>query len=159
MTADTSLEIQASLSATLGEIAERLTRSEERAQREQTLFWQNVHPVPILGPAATGLAAFTGVAIDSESTLAPNDGIWWDVRRLSCWGFTAGSVTVYLNDRQGVGEPLATFPQPGQYTWSGNLFLGPQDRLVALAAGVTGSVFMAGQAIEISGSRLPYYLI
>jgi len=153
------VEAQVSLTASLGEIVDRLTRREEHAERAAVDLWQNVHMVPILYTGLTGLAGSTGAVIASPDRMGPSTGFWWDVRRLSIWGFTAGTVNVYLNDISGNGELVASFPQPGQYTWSGGLLLGPDDYLAAITAGVTGSVFLAGQAVEVGTRYLPDYLI
>jgi hypothetical protein len=148
-------EVEGLLSITLGRITATLDRMDQR-ERAEVQLWQDVHPVPILGQGLTGLVAANGV-IDTQNRMGPNDPFWWDVRRLSCWGFTAGTVNVYLNDATGNGELLAPFPQPGQWSWSGQLFLAPRDRLVAIATGVTGSVFLAGQATEVASTMMPRY--
>jgi hypothetical protein len=142
----------ASLEVTIGRLIDRITRSDERDAQ----LWQHVHPVPILANALMGVATGT---IDQPERLGPKDPFWWDVRRLSVWGFTAGTVQVFLNDASGLGELLASFPQAGQFTWSGQLFLGPRDRLVITATGITGNVFIAGQAIEVASTILPQYML
>lgn len=145
------VDVAAALQVTLGKVADAL----ERTARARP--WQDVHPVPILAGGMT-LTGGAGV-IDQPDLLGPKDGLWWDVRRVSAWGFTAGTVGIYLNDPTGTGELLASFTQPGQYTWSSQVLLGPRDRLVVVASGVTGSVTVAGQAVEISAPILPAYLV
>lgn len=139
----------ASVEARLGKYLDDQTR------RHRDL-WQSVHSVPIKGSALTGVA--NGV-LDFPTMLGPSEGLWWDVRRVSCWGFTAGSVSLYLNDPTGAGELLGVFTSAGQLTYGGNLFLGPNDRLVLIASGITGSVFVGGSAIEVAASWWPEYLI
>lgn len=161
MTADTDVarslraEAQAGLELTLGKLAaavDKLSQQEERYVQ----WWQDLHPAPILTAALTGNPA-AGASIDQPDRLQPKDTYWWDVRRLSCWGFTAGSVNVFLNDPN--GEQIASFPQAGQWSWGGQLMLSPRDRLIAVVAtNVTGSVFLAGQVIEVAGTILPQYL-
>lgn len=159
MTADTDTGIGAQLGASvelvLGRISDTLDRLDKREQKLQQ-WWQDLHPAPILTAALTGNPA-AGAVIDQPDRLQPKDTYWWDVRRLSCWGFTAGSVNVFLNDPN--GEQLASFPQAGQFTWGGQLLMGPRDRLIAVvASNITGSVFLAGQVIEVASTILPQYL-
>ena len=161
MTADTSLgaEFGATLDVTLGKLAQAVDRLTRRDEQEAQL-WQDVHMVPILAGGLTGSPAAGTVVTDLPDRMGPHDPYWWDVRRLSCWGFTAGSVNVFLNDATGNGELVANFPQAGQFTWSGQVFLAPRDRLVVItASAITGSVFVAGQAVEISSTMLPRYLL
>jgi hypothetical protein len=159
MTDDTDaspMGLGASLEVMLGKAVDVLDRMDRREQRMQQL-WQDVHPVPILS-GQVPLTAGAGT-MNVPDRLGPKDGYWWDVRRLSAWGFTAGSVTVFLNDATGLGEQLATYSQPGQWTWGGQLFMGPRDFLVVTATGITGTVSFAGQGIEVADRMLPEYLL
>lgn len=142
------------LEAALGQLA-GASRRRERHDRD---LWASIHTVPIRSGALTALVSASGV-VDFPDALGPHDGYWWDVRRLSAWGWTAGSVTVYLNDATGSGEPLAVFSSTGQYTWGkAQMPLAPRDRLVVVAAGVTGNVYVAGSAVEVLAPSWPEYI-
>lgn len=148
-------EAAISLDAGLGRVAGAL----ERAERRKRELWASVHSVPVRTGALTALVSASGV-VDFPDQLGPHDGYWWDVHRLSAWGWTAGTVTVYMNDATGSGEPLAVFNSPGQYTWGkAQLPLAPRDRMVVVAAGVTGSVYVAGSATEVLAPYWPDYII
>lgn len=116
--------------------------------------WLSCHPVPILG--AIQLAAGAGT-LDQPDMYGPKDPYWWDLRRLTLWGWTAGTVTVYLNNPN--GTPLATATTPGEFTWSAQHLLTPRDRMVFSATGITGTVEIDGQAIEIETPWLSDYLV
>lgn len=147
--AGTGVELGAKIDVALG----ALGRQAQRAERRENRLWAGVHPVPI---AVQPLTA--SVNVDLANLLGPNDGYYWDVRRLSVWGITAGSVAVYWNTTD--GEKVANFSQDGQYTWSGQLLLGPRDRLIYVpSSALTGSVYIGGQAIEVQDEFLPEYLI
>jgi len=161
VTADTDgglrAQAAASLEVTLGALADGLNALVDDKRSRPQQLWNAVRPVPILA-GQVPLTAGAGT-LDVPDRYGPMDGYWWDVRRLSAWGFTAGTVNVYLNDPSGLGELLASFSQAGQYTWSGQVLLSPQDRFVVIASGITGIVSVAGQAIEVSAQALPDYLI
>ena len=145
----------ASLEVVLGRVAGALDRREKR----DLGLWQAVHTVPIRTAALTALVSSAG-AVDFPDQLGPHDGYWWDVHRLSAWGWTAGTVTVYLNDATGSGEQLAVFGTPGQYTWGkAQMPLAPRDRLVVVAAGVTGAVYIGGAATEVLAPFWPEYVL
>ena len=146
--------LAAQLELTLGRVAESFDRWSRRYEAMQS-SWQEVHPAPLL-LGQIPLSAGAGT-LDVPNLAGPADGLWWDVRRLTAWGFTAGTVTVYLNSTS--GEQLASTTVAGQFTWSGGILLGPRDRLVFQASGVTGQVNLAGQVIEIGARVLPSYLI
>lgn len=116
--------------------------------------WAACHPVPILG----GILLTSGAGtLDQPDMYGPKDPYWWDLRDLAVWGFTAGTVTVYLNST--TGGFIAQTSTPGDFTWSAQKLLAPRDRLIFVAAGVTGSVQFGGQAIEIETAWLPEYLM
>ncbi len=160
MTADTDhapglgAGLAAQIELTLGRVADSLDRWSHRYEQLQQ-SWQDVHPVPIL-PGQVPLSGGAGT-LDVPDVCGPKDGLWWDVRRLTTWGWTAGTVTVYLNST--AGEQLAQNSVVGQFTWSGQILLGPRDRLVFQASGITGTVNLAGQAFEVDARALPAYLI
>lgn len=116
--------------------------------------WAACHPVPIMGVIPLTAGAGT---LDAADLYAPKDPYWWDVRDLSVWGFTAGTVTVYKNSTS--GTVLAVTSVAGDFTWSAQKILGPRDRLIFGATGITGSVQFEGQAIEIETAWLPEYLM
>jgi hypothetical protein len=139
------------LEAAVGQLVQHLGRAEDRRRK----LWKAVHTIPLRGGGATGLNNFTGVLIDQKDRFGPHTGHYWDVARLSAWGWTAGTVTAYLNDTQGIGEPLAVFTTPGQWTWSSKQMpLAPDDRIVFIGAGVTGAVYVGGSATEVEA---PYW--
>lgn len=116
--------------------------------------WAYCHPVPIIGaiPITAGAGTF-----DQPDMYGPKDPYWWDLRDLSLWGWTAGTVTVFKNSTS--GSVLALTTTPGDFTWSAQKILGPRDRLIFVATGITGSVQFEGQAIEVETSWLPEYLM
>lgn len=148
-----SAQLEATLDVTLGRLADvvdRLTQRDEQAVQ----LWQDLHLVPVWASPIVGAAGTSDVA----DRLGPKDGYWWDLRRLTAWNFTAGTVTVTLNDIN--GEQIAQFTSAGQFTWSGHVFLGPRDRLIVATAGIVGGpVLVQGQAAEISTTMLPQYLL
>jgi hypothetical protein len=153
---DLAAEAEAGLSfeASFGKI----TRHYDRLEKQHREMWDRVSTVPVLGGGLTNLVATSGV-IDFPDRFGPHEGYWWDVGRLSCWGFTAGTVFVYRNDATGAGEQLAEFTTPGQWTWGHRQMpLAPRDRLVVVATAVTGSVFVAGSATQVRADHWPYYV-
>lgn len=142
----------------LSDKVDQLGQKVDKGERRNEQMWQNVHLVPILGGALFGNPT-AGSVLDLPDRFGPHDPYWWDVRRLSIWGFTAGTVNVYLNDATGNGELLAAFPVPGQFTWGKQLLLGPRDRLVVVVgSNITGNVQVAGQAVEVGSSYLPFFI-
>jgi hypothetical protein len=65
-----------------------------------------------------------------------------------------------MNDATGAGEQLAQFTVPGQWTWGKKqMALAPRDRLVAVATGIVGNVYLAGSATEVEAAWWPEYVI
>lgn len=150
------LQLEAKVDLLLGAVTDLLDRDRRREERLQQ-WWQDLHPAPLQTVSTLAPNPVAGTTIDLPDRLQPKDGYWWDVRRLNSWGWTAGSVNVCLNDPN--GEVVGAFPQAGQFTWGGNILMGPRDRLIfVVTSNITGSLFIAGQVIEVAATILPQYL-
>lgn len=149
-----SLGLFAEIGAKLGRVADSL----ERRERVEQGLWSSIHTVPILGSITIATGAGTTYG---QNTLGPNDGYWWDVLCLSAWGFSAGTVDVYLNDPN--GEKIGSFTSAGILTYKGTRPLAPRDHLVYVASGITlasgyGAVQLGGAAVEVDSQYWPVYL-
>lgn len=148
------LSIFADIGASLG----RLTGVLERRERMEQGLWSSIHTVPVLGSIAIAAGAGTTYG---QNTLGPNDGYWWDLLAISAWGFSAGTVDVYLNSPN--GEQIGGFTQAGVLTLKGTRPLAPRDTLVYVASGITlasgfGAVQLGGSAVEVDARYWPVYL-
>ena len=144
--------ILASLHATVGLLAPRLDSIEAKvdAGPQASIPWRAIHVVWVPGAlSASG-------TVDYPDMWGPKDGYHRDVRRISAWGFTAGTITIYRNSAS--GEQLGVFTQTGSYTFSGNAFLGPRDRLIFVAASITGNVQIAMTAVVVESAWWPVYV-
>jgi hypothetical protein len=145
------LGVFASIGASLSRVASMM---EDREQRRLKLF-QQIHQVPILPPQIT-LTAGAGT-LQLNDMLAPKAGYMWSLRRITANGFSAGTVTAY-KDASG-GEILFTFPSAGTYTFGrGEMLLDQNSPVVFVAAGITGTVQIAGAADNFERWLLPEYL-
>lgn len=138
MSVDVGLEVFASL-------GEKLDRESKYREERKNI----VHQSPIVGQlSGSG-------TLDEATQLSPTIGNCWSIRRLTVIGFTAGSVTVYLNNL----EPVAPYPSPAVFTYGrGELLLQPKDRLVVVATGITGNIQLWGVADEFPHWYLSEYL-
>ena len=148
--ADVTAAAGASLEVTLGRIADRMDREDRRQRRLDQLL----HPEPITGVIPLSAGAGT---LDQPDMYGPRDGYWWDVRRITVDGFTAGTVAVYRNNVN--TAKIANFTQAGEWTWSGQMMLRMRERLLFVATGITGSVQVDGDAFAISAQVLADYLM
>lgn len=101
------------------------------------------------------LADITSSPFDNTALLAPPRGNCWSVRRLSAFGFTAGTVTIMLDGL----EPVWVFSAAGSETWGrGELLLQPGQKLTVSYTGITGNVYLAGAADEFPFWYLQEYI-
>lgn len=146
----------ADLTVAVGQISDSLAAG-ARKPVDPRIPWDACHPVWQTG--SIPLVAGAGTLIQS-ALYGPELPYWWDVRSVRVWGFTAGTVTVYRNNPASLsGEQFGSTSVPGEFTWSAQLLLSPQDSLVFGATGITGSVFMAMQGIEVASGWLAEYLM
>lgn len=130
----------------------RMHKQADRAENRLTDLQRSIVDVPIF----TAANASGSQTIDLPDQLGPRDGWHWDVRRITCWGFSAGTVAVYRNDAN--GEQLANFTSAGQFTWSGQLLLGARDRLIFVGSTITGTIRIGGSAIAVADRWWADYL-
>lgn len=116
--------------------------------------WDAAHPVWFTGQIPLSSGAGT---LQQKDLYGPKTGYWWDVRSIQLRGFTAGTVTVFRNST--IGETVAQAAAIGEFTWSAQRVLAPEDQLIFQATGITGSVFVTGAAIEVATEWLPEYLM
>jgi hypothetical protein len=135
------------LEVVLGRVAKALDRQTQRDQRLSQL----VNVVPIVG-ALNGNGT-----LDYADRYGPTDGFLWDVRRITVSGFSAGTVTVYKNDVNSTA--LWVFPSVGEKLWSSQQWLRARDRLIFVAAGITGNVQVDGNAHLVSEQLLAEYIL
>jgi hypothetical protein len=150
-----SLEAGLQLSVQIGKLAtaidqDRAARAAQRRDRSHAIFPFPLNPVAIAGSGT----------INQPVTMAPNDGYYWDVRKLTAASFSAGTVTVYSS--VGVSDATEEFVFTSAGVWSpgsGNLIIGPADQLLFVAAGITGNVTISGRAIQVRADYLADYLL
>ena len=149
------LDVRAELGVRLESLTAAVAEQNDRAQR----LLQAIHQVPL----ATKQIASNGT-IDSPQDLGPSGGFWWDVRRVTAAGFSAGTVTVYKNAVVDGNQVLA-FASAGVINMGkAHLLLGPKDRLVYVTANITlnsgaAGVSIGGDALQIESWALPSYLM
>jgi hypothetical protein len=139
--------VAATLDVSLGRLAAALDRQERRHARLSQLL----HLEPIMA-SLPGSGTF-----DQPDTLGPRDGYWWDLRSLVASGWSAGTVTMFINSTAAAQQ--AQWTVPGENDWSGQKWLGARDRLIFVAAGITGNVQIQGWAIAVSNQVLAEYLM
>lgn len=142
----------ADLTVAVGSLRERMS-----ADVKPTIPWNACRPVPVAIGQPIPITAGAGTLGVTQDIFGPNDPYWWDVRRLAAWGFTAGTITAYLN--QVGGEQLAVWTTPGEFTYSAQKLLAPRDGIVWSASGISGTPQVGGQAIEVETAWLPAYLM
>lgn len=148
MSSDAGIELSAQIALSLGDIATAM--QQEQAWRRRCAG--AIQQVPVISNQVNGSGT-----IDTPDALAVKTGYIWGLRRLSCYGFSAGTVTVYIGAAG--GEVLFPFDQAGTATFGrGEMLLMPGDRLVAVGAGITGTFQLQGRADCFEQWYLPYYI-
>jgi hypothetical protein len=140
----------AKLTLALNSLAGEMAADRERRRRAATVIRQ----VPFAAPIT--LVGGAGV-LQQPGTFGVPQGFYWCVRRLAAQGFSAGTVTVNVDNAN--GEPLPPFPQAGVFTFGrAEVLLHPMSQLVFTAAGITGTVQIYGAADAFESWYLPTYL-
>jgi hypothetical protein len=148
----TGIEIMAGLSASIGNLAGQLEIDRESRRK----LAQAIHPFTI-PPQPIAVSGGAG-SLDQPNILGPRTGKYWDLRRISCTGFSAGTVTVYLS--QSGAEMVGVFSAAGVLTLGkAHILLGGNDRLYFSAASITGTPVVSIAGLEIDATWIGEYLI
>lgn len=149
-----SLGIDAEVTARLCASLDRLTERMDRRAALQQLAMQAMRQVPFYGSITLSGGAGTD---DQPDKLQPKTGYVWSIRRITAQGYSAGTVTAYLNSTN--GEPVMPFPAAAVNTLGrGELLVQSGERLVWGATGITGTVTYWGRADCMEQWLLPFYL-
>lgn len=143
----------------IGKLASRVPDPlHERRDRSQKIWSVRIDPVPIPIVAGSGI-------LDQPAFFSPNLGEYWDVHTISATGFTAGTVTAWINLPQLAASALqgalrfsatsAGFANYGKM----QLHLRPSDRLVFLATGITGNPIVSVDATRVSEDYWSTYVL
>jgi hypothetical protein len=96
--------------------------------------------------------------ISQPNLHGPRTGQVWDVHSVTVTGFTAGTVTAYLNST--AGDTVLVFSTPGVYQMGkAQLILQASDYLVFGATSITGTVTVQVAGVELARDLLGEYLI
>lgn len=150
-----ALEADAHVSLQIGRLAtaidrDRSDRAAQRRDRSHAIFPFYINPALIQGSGT----------LSQPYIMSPPEGYWWDIRNIKAASFSAGTVTVYTSPVATDANIEFVFTSAGTYTpGSGNLFLGPGDQLLFVAAGITGNVTISGRAISVRADYVADYLL
>lgn len=156
MTADLGIDFFAELRASINGLKEAADREARWRQR----CAEAVRQIPFAGMIS--LTAGAGTTTRDRDKLQAKTGYCWSIRRLTVYGFNAGTVTAYRNDLN--GEPLCPFPVAAVNTFGrGEMMLMPGDALLWNATGISltsGANFLAywGTADCFESWYLPFYI-
>jgi hypothetical protein len=143
------IDFTAKIAAALGGVAGALGDEAQWRARKARAITQ----VPFWGSIT--LIAGAGTE-DQPDKLQAKTGYVWGIRRLTVSGFTAGSVTVFLNSP--LGEPIMTYPAAAIATYArSEQVMMPGDRLILVATGITGTVNYWGRADCMESWYFPHY--
>jgi hypothetical protein len=163
---DTMHGLVAAIHGHLGRIADRLPDPRRIRAEEASHVWSvTMDPVPIALNGGFGV-------LDVPNQFSPQLGEHWDIHTISATGFTAGSVTGWVNlDGQQLtaasilNAALRFSASSAGYAnfGKGQCHLRPQDRLTFVAAGITvptgGQVLVSFEATRVADAYWGRYLI
>lgn len=153
MTAGADVDVWGQLAVNLGRVATQLEAQRQQEQELAGRIWVagiNVPQIPLAAGAGT---------LDIPDLLGPHAGFAWAVHWVTAASFTAGTVSVYLN---GVADEQLRFVFTSAGVWEPprtSTILRAGDRLVFVAAGITGAVTISGQVTQMDAGMLPRFLV
>jgi predicted phage tail protein len=143
-------------SASLGLAIEGLTNEMKQARMRSQRLAQLVHPFKVSTIPMT-ITSNAGT-LNVPNMLGPQTGYYWDVKRITATGFSAGTVTVTLG--AGGGETLTIISAAGSLLLGkAHILLSGSDNLYFTAASITGTVAISLAGIEIAAPVIGEYLL
>lgn len=122
-----SVEVGFDLKLALDDLHKTVDKIDKRLTSNTGIVNQEIIAGQIAISAGTG-------TLDPATAFEPITGFVWSVRRLTAYGYTAGTVTGFISGM----EPVAPFPSAGVFTYPrGALILMPGEKLTFTATGIT----------------------
>jgi hypothetical protein len=151
-------DLGVSLAASVGGLAAAITGLCGRMDREAQLrmraadaFRQATFPINVNGQLSAGAATV------NTTSHGPATGYYWSIRRFTCQGFTAGTVTFYVDNTN--GEALMPFPAAAVNTiGKAEMLMHPGQRLAYTATGITGTPIAWVTTDILESWLLPWYI-
>lgn len=149
------------LHLSLGRIASNLPDPRRiRLEKARSVWPVRIDPIPVQISGGVGI-------LDLPQQLGPGLGYNWDVHTISATGFTAGTVSGWINlpslanvAAGPAGALRAPFTAAGVINYGKNqLFLRQGERLVFIATGITGSVLVSLDATSLTDEYVGEYLL
>jgi hypothetical protein len=140
------------LTASVGRMTDALDREARWRDRQRRV----IRSVPIQ-PQQITLTGGGGTLDVPDAYMLAKTGYTASIRRLACWGFSAGTVNVWLASP--AGELVAPFAQAGVATYGrGEQLMQGGERIVFVASGITGIVQVGGKYDLFESWYEPYYI-
>jgi len=149
------------LHVSLGRIARNLPDPRRiRLEKARAVWPVRVDPTPVPLVAGAGF-------LDLPQMFGPGLGYNWDIHTISATGFTAGTVSAWINlpslanlagGPQGALRFAATSAGFANYG-KNQCFLRHGERLVFVATGITGSVLVSVDATSLTDEYVGEYLV
>src|SRR5579862_7070094 len=139
------------LSAKIGGLCDRLDSQARFVRRANEAFRKYSFPINVNSQLSSGAATV------NMTSHGPGAGYMWGIRRFTCQGFTAGTVTFYLDNTN--GESVMPFPAAAVNTiGKGELVMKPMQRLAYTATGITGTPIAWVDVDVFEEWLLPWYI-
>ena len=156
-----ALEADAQLSVQIGRLAgalevQRRDDLAKRTERSHAIFPFDFNPATMFAANQASAGAST---LNNPGIYSPNEGYFWDIKKITAASFTAGTVSLYKNAANDANSEVV-FTSAGSYFFgTGQLLLSSNDFLLFVAAGITGNVTISGRAIQVRADYLADYLL
>lgn len=129
----------------------------------KALLAQSLFQVPLT--AIVPITAGAG-AVQLPDTMGPGAGFYWNLRRFTVQGFSAGTVLIYKNAPVvggvviGTPEVIVPVPQAGTQTLGrGEGLLNPTDAITIACSGITVAAGYAGVQLNGVADCFPAWLL
>lgn len=155
MTADLNIGADLSIGASLNGLAMAVTGLCDRMDRE-IRFRQRAAEAFRQVPFIINVPLVAGAATLNPTTVGPDIGYYWSIRKLAAVGFTAGTVNTYVDNIN--GEPIVPFPVAAVNTFGkAEQLIHPNSSIAITATGITGTVQLWGKADQFEQWLFPWY--
>jgi hypothetical protein len=139
-------EYGASVEVDLGKLVLSMSAKVDEMKAWMEKHADIVYQTPIVAQVGAGTTTTNDGANPAQSNTYPDRGTIWSIRRLSITGFTAGTVTAYINALEPVASWTFGVVNPFNYYPKGGIILQPGDNLTFGTNAVTGLAQVFGVA-------------
>ena len=148
------------LHAAVGGLAESVHGLDMAVRRQEAWRWRLAQNIAYIGLIPWGSIAAASTTLDVPNIMGPRTGQAWDFHRITCTGFSAGAVNIYLDAATTGNEVLIFSAAAVTLVGKAQILVESGHRILAQSnSSFSGTAVLSCSVTQVSQEYLADYLL